>query len=80
VPGLSVTLISTAAINGKIYFMDKKYYPGNTTGAYELDPSLVNNPNWTDAWRSESTRDFAFLTLPHLHIYAVILSSYECYR
>ena len=43
--------MSTVGINGKIYFMDKKYDPGNTTGAYELDPSLVNNPNWADAWR-----------------------------
>jgi hypothetical protein len=39
--GLHSTLISTVGINNKIYFMDKKYDPGNTTGAYELDPSLV---------------------------------------
>ena len=46
--------MSTVGINGKVYFMDKKYDPGNTTGAYELDPSLVRNPNWADAWRSKS--------------------------
>jgi hypothetical protein len=47
-------LISTVGINGKVYFMDKKYEePGNTTGSYELDPSLVNNTDWTVAWRRE---------------------------
>ena len=52
VPGYAVPLISTVGINGKVYFMDKTYEePGNTTGSYELDPSLVNSPNWADAWR-----------------------------
>ena len=32
--------------------MDKKYDPGNTTGAYELDPSLVGAGPWQNAWRS----------------------------
>jgi hypothetical protein len=41
-------------VNGKGHFMDKNYEePGNTTGSYELDPGLVDNPNWTDAWRRE---------------------------
>jgi hypothetical protein len=53
VPGFSVPLISTVGLNGKIYFMDKKYDPGNTTGSYELDPSLVNGPVWQNAWRGQ---------------------------
>jgi hypothetical protein len=60
VPGLAVTLISTVGINGKVYFMDKHYDPGNTTGAYELDPSLVTDPNWQDAWRVLHVQDEIF--------------------
>jgi hypothetical protein len=50
VPGLAVPIVSTVAINNKVYFMDKKYDPGNTTGTYELDPSLVGAGPWMNAW------------------------------
>ena len=53
VPGYAVHLMSTLGINGKVYFMDKHFLePFNTSGSYELDPSLVGGPDWEDAWRS----------------------------
>lgn len=60
VSGYSVPLISTVGINNKVYFMDKKYDPGNTTGAYELDPSLVGAGPWQNAWRTMHVNDEIF--------------------
>jgi hypothetical protein len=60
VPGFSVPLISTVGINNKVYFMDKKYDPGNTTGAYELDPSLVGAGPWENSWRTMHVNDEIF--------------------
>lgn len=60
VSGYAVPLISTVAINNKIYLMDKKYDPGNTTGAYELDPSLVGAGPWQNAWRTMNVNDEIF--------------------
>ncbi|KAF9484627.1 copper radical oxidase [Pholiota conissans] len=50
VPGLVVPLIATVGINNKVTFLEKggTGIP-NATGAYELDPSLVNNFGQT--WR-----------------------------
>jgi hypothetical protein len=69
-------------INGKVYFMDKKYLePGNTTGSYELDPSLAGAPNWENAWRggvhSRSSSRAAFLTThpSALHVLDEIICS-----
>lgn len=49
-PGIVIPLIATVGINNKVTFLEKfgTGYP-NTTGAYELDPSLV--PDQTKAWR-----------------------------
>jgi hypothetical protein len=60
VSGYAVPVISTVAINNKVYFLDKKYDPGNTTGAYELDPSLVGAGPWENAWRSLNVQDEIF--------------------
>jgi len=52
IPGLITPLIATAGINGKITFVEKygtSFY-GNSTGAYELDPSLA--PDFSKAWRT----------------------------
>ena len=48
----SLYFISTVGRNGKLSYMNKTFAePGNTIDSYELDPSLVNNPDWADAWR-----------------------------
>jgi hypothetical protein len=60
VSGYSVPLISTVGINSKVYFLDKKYDPGNDTGAYELDPSMVGAGPWQNAWRTLNVDDEIF--------------------
>ncbi|KAL8705487.1 MAG: hypothetical protein Q9201_001418 [Fulgogasparrea decipioides] len=51
VPGVVVPLMTTVGINGKITFVEKAGTgPPNSTGAFELDPSLTNN--FTAAWRT----------------------------
>lgn len=60
VSGYAVPLISTVGINNKVYFMDKKYDPGNTTGAYELDPSKVGAGPWEASWRTMHVNDEIF--------------------
>ena len=48
--GVVVPLITTAGINGKVTFVEKfGTGPPNSTGAYELDLSLVDN--FSAAWR-----------------------------
>ncbi|KIY43224.1 copper radical oxidase [Fistulina hepatica ATCC 64428] len=52
VPGIIVPLIATVGINNKVTFLEKygtSLYP-NSTGAYELDPTLHNN--FSAAWRT----------------------------
>jgi hypothetical protein len=60
VSGYAVPLIATVGINNKVYFMDKKYDPGNTTGAYELDPSKVGAGPWEASWRTMHVQDEIF--------------------
>ncbi|KXN83001.1 Putative fungistatic metabolite, partial [Leucoagaricus sp. SymC.cos] len=50
VPGVVVPLIATVGINNKVTFLEKHGtgFP-NSTGAYELDPSLVND--FSKTWR-----------------------------
>ncbi|KAI9440955.1 copper radical oxidase [Lactarius indigo] len=54
-PGLVPPLVATVGINGKVSFLEKgsesDYYKGfkNSTGAYELDLSLVHD--FSHAWR-----------------------------
>jgi hypothetical protein len=60
VSGYAVPLIATVGINNKVYFMDKKYDPGNTTGAYELNPSLVGAGPWENSWRTMHVNDEIF--------------------
>jgi hypothetical protein len=51
-PGLVPPLLATVGINGKVSFLEKggtSEYP-NSTGAYELDLSLV--PDFDTAWRT----------------------------
>jgi hypothetical protein len=51
VPGVVVPLITTVGINGKITFVEKAGTgPPNSSGAYELDPILVDN--FSAAWRT----------------------------
>jgi hypothetical protein len=54
VPGVVVPLLATVGINNKITFLEKSgpEGPTNSTGAYELDPSLIDSGNWMNAWRS----------------------------
>jgi hypothetical protein len=49
---LIIPLIATVGINNKVTFLEKHGtgYP-NSTGAFELDISLVGGPTWEDAWR-----------------------------
>jgi hypothetical protein len=56
VPGVVVPLIATVGLNDKVTFLEKggTGFP-NSTGAYELDLSLVTGPNWEDAWRGMSS-------------------------
>ncbi|KAF2433685.1 galactose oxidase [Tothia fuscella] len=53
VPGRVVPLITTLGVNGKVTFLEK-FGTGapNTTGAYELDSSIVESGgDWLNAWR-----------------------------
>jgi hypothetical protein len=65
--GVVVPLVTTLGVNGKVTFLEK-FGTGapNTTGAYELDPSLANN--FTAAWRPMHVHSDVFcsasLTLP----------------
>ena len=51
-PGLVPPLLATLGINGKVSFLEKSGTSeyANSTGAYELDLSLV--PNFNTAWRT----------------------------
>ena len=51
VPGVVVPLITTVGVNGKITFVEKAGTgPANSTGAFELDPSKVDD--FSSAWRT----------------------------
>ena len=65
--GVVVPLITAAAINGKVTFVEKwGTGPPNSTGTYELDLSEINN--FTAAWRPLHVKTDVFcsasLTLP----------------
>jgi hypothetical protein len=62
--------VTALGVNGKITFLEK-FGTGapNTTGAYELDPSIVDaGGNWSSAWRPMHVNTDIFcsasLTLP----------------
>ena len=59
-PGLVPPLLATVGINGKVSFLEKagtsEY--ANSTGAYELDLSLV--PNFNTAWRTMHVQSDVF--------------------
>ena len=60
VPGVVIPLVTTQNINGKVTFVEKSgtsQYP-NSTGAYELDVSLVNN--FPAAWRTMHVKTDVF--------------------
>ncbi|KAI4257110.1 MAG: hypothetical protein L6R42_005853, partial [Xanthoria sp. 1 TBL-2021] len=51
VPGVVVPLLTTLGVNGKIQFVEKAGTgPPNSTGAFELDPSLAGD--FSKAWRT----------------------------
>lgn len=53
VPGVVVPLMTTVNVNGKVTFVEKAGTgPPNSTGAFELDPSLVGAGDWRSAWRT----------------------------
>lgn len=59
--GLIVPLIATLGVNNKVTFVQKgagHFGPQNSTGAYELDLSLVNNANI--AWRTMHVKSDVF--------------------
>ncbi|KAK2464992.1 hypothetical protein APHAL10511_003068 [Amanita phalloides] len=59
VPGVVVPLIATVGKNNKVTFLEKHGTgPPNSTGAYELDLSLVNN--FSAAWRTMNTKTDVF--------------------
>ncbi|KAJ3494780.1 hypothetical protein NLG97_g3855 [Lecanicillium saksenae] len=65
--GTNIPLITSQAINGKITFLEKfGTGPPNSTGAYELDLSEIDN--WDKAWRTMHVKTDVFcaagLTLP----------------
>lgn len=61
VPGLVVPLIATVGINNKITFLEKAGSGNpNSTGAYELDPSLVGKGPWENAWRTMHVKTDVF--------------------
>ena len=66
--GVIIPLISTAAVNGKVVFMEKfgTEPANNSTGTYELDLAEINN--FTAAWRPMHVQSDIFcsagLTLP----------------
>ncbi|KAF8242298.1 hypothetical protein K440DRAFT_591049 [Wilcoxina mikolae CBS 423.85] len=65
--GVIIPLITTPAVNGKVTFLEKwGTGPPNSTGAYELDLTQINN--FTAAWRPMHVKTDIFcaagLTLP----------------
>jgi Glyoxal oxidase N-terminus/Domain of unknown function (DUF1929) len=67
VPGLVVPLVTSQTIKGKVTFLEKfGTGPPNSTGAYELDPTLASN--FSAAWREMRVQTDVFcsasLTLP----------------
>ncbi|KAM3531200.1 hypothetical protein NHJ13051_000964 [Beauveria bassiana] len=65
--GTNIPLITSQAINGKVTFLEKfGTGPPNSTGAYELDLSQIDN--WDLAWRTMHVKTDVFcaagLTLP----------------
>ncbi|KAF7290351.1 hypothetical protein HMN09_01293100 [Mycena chlorophos] len=60
VPGVVVPLIATVGVNGKVVFLEKSGTSefDNSTGAYELDLSLVNEFNLT--WREMHVKTDVF--------------------
>ncbi|KAJ7659257.1 copper radical oxidase [Mycena polygramma] len=60
VPGVVVPLIATVGINGKVVFLEKDGTSefDNSTGAYELDLSLVND--FDKAWRTMHVKSDVF--------------------
>ena len=59
-PGLVPPLLATYGVNGKVSFLEKggtSEFP-NSTGAYELDLSLV--PNFNTAWREMHVKTDVF--------------------
>jgi hypothetical protein len=65
--GVTIPLMTSQAINGKVTFVEKwGTGPPNSTGAYELDLSTINN--WDLAWREMHVRTDVFcaagVTLP----------------
>jgi Glyoxal oxidase N-terminus/Domain of unknown function (DUF1929) len=65
--GVVVPLVTSTAVNGKVTFLEKfGTGPPNSTGAYELDVSMINN--FTMAWRPMHVKSDIFcsasLTLP----------------
>lgn len=67
VGGVCIPLLTTPGVNGKYIFIEK-FGTGeaNSTGAYELDVSLISNP--TGAWRTMHVKTDVFcsagITLP----------------
>ncbi|KAL8968380.1 MAG: hypothetical protein Q9183_002484 [Haloplaca sp. 2 TL-2023] len=65
--GVVIPLLTTSGVNGKYTFVEKfGTGPPNSTGAYELDVSRVNNPSL--AWRTMTVKTDVFcsasVTLP----------------
>ncbi|KAH8989423.1 copper radical oxidase [Lactarius akahatsu] len=60
VPGLVPPLLATVGINGKVFFLEKFSSSEfqNSTGAYELDLSLVND--FSHAWREMHVKSDVF--------------------
>ncbi|KAH9166987.1 copper radical oxidase [Lactarius sanguifluus] len=59
VPGLVPPLLATVGINGKVSFLEKSTSEfKNSTGAYELDLSLVND--FSHAWREMHVKSNVF--------------------
>ncbi|KAH9027112.1 copper radical oxidase [Lactarius pseudohatsudake] len=60
VPGLVPPLLATVGINGKVSFLEKSGTSefSNSTGAYELDLSLVND--FSHAWREMHVKSDVF--------------------
>ncbi|KAJ7323283.1 copper radical oxidase [Mycena albidolilacea] len=58
-PGVVTPLIATVGINGKVTFLEKSpSFYDNSTGAYELDLSLVND--FDKAWREMHVKSNVF--------------------
>ncbi|KAL1646012.1 hypothetical protein SLS58_003432 [Diplodia intermedia] len=57
--GVVIPLVSIPARNGKVVFVEKfGTGPGNSTGAYELDPTLVDD--FSAAWRTMHVKTDVF--------------------